>query len=81
VVEAAENRKAKITMKIPNKKPVYEAAGISMEFDFFIYVSIFLTSFGHMSPAFILSRSASQFRGDTLGDRSVRRNADDLSRL
>ena len=47
MVEAAENRKAKITMKIPNKKPVYEAAGISMEFDFFIYVSIFLTSFGH----------------------------------
>jgi len=34
-------------MKILYKKPVYEAARISMEFDILRYVSIFLTDFGH----------------------------------
>jgi len=47
VKEAAEKAKAKKIMELLCKKRVFEGSRISMEFDIFRYVLIFLTSFGH----------------------------------
>jgi hypothetical protein len=49
VQKAAEKVKQQITNGSSGIKPVFQSFWISMEFDFFRYVSIFLTSFGHNS--------------------------------
>jgi len=49
VKEAAEKAKNKKAMKFPGIAHDLEGPGISIEFDIFRYILIFLTSFGHKS--------------------------------
>jgi hypothetical protein len=49
VQEAAKKGKAQKIKKIMYHKSVFQGGRLSMEFDIFRYVSIFLTYFGHNS--------------------------------